>query len=330
MTAKRILVTGGFVFIGSHFVQMALDRGYYVINVDKKTYAARTDLNFDGNSNYEFIYKDICDLKELPQNIGYLINFAAESHVDNSLKNTASFFKSNVGGVYNLLELVRGIKPEERPIFIQISTDEVYGDILEGKHIEKDILKPSSPYSATKAAADQLVFGWGRSYGIKYRICRSGNNYGYGQQAEKLIPHTIKTTNKGQKMKMHGDGSYKREWIFVDDNCEGIFTVLEKGKDNEIYNITSNEEHTNLEVVRMILKDMNKPEDFFEFVPNRPGQDIRYSIDSAKIRVLGWSPKMTLKGYIPLYLKKCEEVAQTQKPNSLKNKLIAKINHCIK
>lgn len=329
MDKKRILVTGGLGFIGSHFVQMALDRGYHVINVDKKTYAARTDLNFDKNPNYEFIYKDICDLKELPNNIEYLINFAAESHVDNSLKDTSSFFKSNVGGVYNLLELVRKTKPEECPIFIQISTDEVYGDILEGQATEESRLRPSSPYSATKAAADQLVFGWGRSYGIKYKICRSCNNYGYGQQAEKLIPRTIKSTSKNQKMPMHGNGSYKREWIFVDDNCEGIFIVMEKGKDNEIYNISTNEEYTNLEIVKMILKEMGKPEDFFEYVPNRPGQDLRYSVDSSKTHALRWIPKMTLEQYLPIYHQTCK-VEWKKEPAGLKNKILSKFTKIIK
>jgi len=323
---KRILVTGGLGFIGSNFIELLLRRGYHVINVDKMTYAARTDLNFDQNPSYEFIRKDICDLKELPQNISYLVNFAAESHVDNSLKDNSSFFKSNVGGVYNLLELIRKVDMEKRPVLIHISTDEVYGDILEGRATEENRLRPSSPYSATKAAADQLVFGWSRSHGIKYRMCRSGNNYGYGQQAEKLIPHTIKTTNKSQKMKMHGDGSYKREWIQVEDNCEAILLIMEKGKDNEIYNVSTNEEHTNLEVVKTILKAMDKPEDFFEFVPNRPGQDLRYSTDASKIRTLGWTPKHTLEEHIPTYLKQCEIGEQrSSKEKTFRKRILNKL-----
>lgn len=303
---KRIFVTGGLGFIGSNFIQMALDRGYHVINIDKKTYAARTDLDFDKNPNYEFIYDDICNLKSLPKNITHIVNFAAESHVDNSLKATADFFRSNVQGVYNILELLKKEDPRTRPVLIQISTDEVYGDRKEGSSIEINTLRPSSPYSATKAAADQLVFGWGRSHDIKYRICRSSNNYGYGQHPEKLIPRTIKYAYKNLKMEVHGDGSYQREWIQVEDNCEGILLVMEKGEDGEIYNISTGEMWSNLEVVKMILRAMGKPEDFFVFVKNRSGQDLRYSVDPTKIKQLGWKPKHTLDEYLPKYLELCE------------------------
>lgn len=303
---KGILVTGGLGFIGSNFVQLALDRGYYVINVDKKTYAARTDLRFDENPNYEFILEDIANLKRLPDNITHIVNFAAESHVDNSLIGTADFFKSNVQGVYNLLELLQQQDPAKRPLFIQISTDEVYGDRLEGSSVETDMLRPSNPYSATKAAADQLVFGWGRSCGIRYRICRSSNNFGYGQYAEKLIPRTIKSAYKGIKMTVHGDGSYRREWTQVEDNCEGILLVMEKGTDGEIYNISAGEVRSNLWVVQTILRMMGKPDDFFALVKNRAGQDLRYSVNSSKVRRLGWTPKHTLEEYLPRYLDLCE------------------------
>lgn len=310
---KRILVTGGLGFIGSNFIQLAFDKGYYVINIDKKTYAARTDLDFDSNPNYEFIEKDVCDLKTLPKDIHYIVNFAAESHVDNSLVASMDFFRSNIQGTYTILELLRKENPATRPILIQISTDEVYGDRKEGSSIELNTLRPSSPYSSTKAAADQLVFGWGRSYGITYRICRSSNNYGYGQYPEKLIPRTIKLAYKNIKMEVHGDGSYQREWIQVDDNCEGIFLVMEKGENNEIYNISTGETWSNLEVVKMILKEMGKPEDFFVFVKNRIGQDVRYSVDPSKIKALGWKPKHTLQEYLPKYLELCEIGRQQSK-----------------
>lgn len=319
---KRILVTGGLGFIGSNFIQLALDRGYYVINVDKKTYAARTDLAFDKNPHYEFIQEDICNLKDLPKNISHIVNFAAESHVDNSLASTKDFFNSNVQGVYNLLELIRKIDVSLRPLLIQISTDEVYGDILEGSFPETAPLHPSSPYSATKAAADQLIFGWGRSYDISYRICRPSNNYGYGQYAEKLIPRTIKYAYKGLKMEVHGDGSYQREWLQVEDNCEAILLVMEKGKNGEIYNISTNEVLSNLEVIKEILKAAGKPEDFFVFVKNRPGQDLRYSVDSTKIKQLGWEAKYMLKEYLPKYLELCdigrEEIKMKSKRSTIK------------
>ncbi|MEM2174988.1 MAG: GDP-mannose 4,6-dehydratase [Candidatus Micrarchaeia archaeon] len=304
---KRVLVTGGLGFIGSYFVELLLKKGFYVINVDKVTYAARKDLNFEKYKNYEFIKEDICHLKHLPPNIDYLVNFAAETHVDNSIIANKVFFDTNVYGVYNLLELVRGKDSADRPIFIQISTDEVYGDVLKGSRNEKDLLKPSNPYAATKSAAEQLIFAWGRTYGIKYKICRSSNNYGYGQYPEKLIPKTILYALENKPMTIHGDGSARREWTYVEDNVEGIYLVMEKGEINEIYNISSGEEYSVLEIVKMILKEMKKPEDFYLFVEDRPGQDIRYSLDSSKIRKLGWKPKMTLKKYLPLYIKKFKQ-----------------------
>lgn len=308
---KRILVTGGLGFIGSCFVEMALKKGYFVINVDKMTYAIREDTNFEKYPNYQFIKKDIGDLKELPENIETIINFAAESHVANSIKSTYEFFKSNVQGVYNLLELIRRLPKEKQPLFIQISTDEVYGDILEGSFKETDRLKPSNPYSATKAAADQLVMGWSRTYNLRSRICRSSNNYGYGQRAEKLIPKVMKDAIKGIKATVHGNGSYKREWIYTEDNCAAIFLVIEKGKDGEIYNISSNEEYTNLEVIKKVLKVMGRNENFLEHVEDRPGQDVRYSIVTDKIRGLGWKPQMTLDKYLPI----CKELNETRTKN---------------
>jgi dTDP-glucose 4,6-dehydratase len=321
MNHKKILVTGGLGFIGSCFTQLVLKRGYPVINVDKMTYAIREDTDFERYPNYEFIKKDICDLKSLPENISYIVNFAAESHVDNSIENSLDFFRSNVYGVYNLLELVRQTPKGKRPIFIQISTDEVYGDILDGSFKETDKLKPSSPYSATKAAADQLVMGWGRTYGIRYRICRSSNNYGYGQRVEKLIPTAMKFALQNKKIPVHGDGSYKREWTYTEDNCQAIWLVMGKGKDNEIYNISSGEELTNLEVIKKILRVVGKKEDLLEFVPNRPGQDLRYSVDTKKIRELGWMPKMTLDRYIPICLKLNEDRTSKLPPGIKKSVL---------
>ncbi len=322
---KRVLVTGGLGFIGSYFVKLLLDRGYFVINVDKKTYAHRKDLNFDEHSNYELIEEDICRLKELPSRLDHIVNFAAESHVDNSIAATEDFFNSNIRGVHNLLELLRATPKEERPIFTQISTDEVYGDILEGTFTENDRLKPSSPYSATKAAADQLVLGWARTYGIKARITRACNNYGYGQYAEKIIPATIKSTLKGGKVLVHGSGLQKREWVYAGDKAEAVFLVMERGKDGEIYNISTNEEHSVLDIVKMILRELGKPEDHFQFSGDRPGQDLRYAVDSTKIRALGWKPTMTLKEYIPIYIKLCE-VGQTVRPQSIRRYFANKVS----
>ncbi len=318
---KRILVTGGLGFIGSHFVELLLKKDYYVINVDKMTYAIRLDTDFEKYTNYKFIKKDICDLRQLPENIDYIVNFAAESHVDNSIRDYSPFFKSNVEGVYNILGLLKQMPENKRPVFIHISTDEVYGDILEGSFKENDRLKPSSPYSATKAAADQLVIGWGRTYNIPWRIVRSSNNYGYGQRAEKLIPRAMKWAQKHKKVPVHGTGTYRREWIFVEDNCEAIYTIMTKGKDYEIYNVSSHAEHTNLEIVKKVLCVMDKDENFYEFVGDRPGQDLRYSVNTDKIHSLGWKPKMTLDEFLPVCRKRNEERTKNLPPGRKKKLL---------
>lgn len=307
---KRIVVTGGLGFIGSYFVELALARGYHVINVDKQTYAARNDLNFEKNPNYELLKEDICTLAHLPTNIDWIVNFAAETHVDNSILANDVFFQTNVKGVYNLLELIRLKDVADRPKFLQVSTDEVYGDILDGAKKETDRLKPSNPYAATKSAAEQLLYAWGRTYGLEYIICRSSNNYGFGQHEEKLIPRTIELALQNKKMTVHGDGSYCREWTYAGDNCEGILLAMEKGVLGEIYNISSGEMLTNLEIIKTVLKLIGKPENHYEFVENRVGQDMRYSVNSEKTRKLGWEPKMKLERHLPeliaLYRQKYE------------------------
>ena len=301
---KKLLVTGGLGFIGSYFVDMALKRGYYVINVDKKTYAARTDLDFDGRPNYEFRQEDVSKMVHIPPGVDYVVNFAAESHVDNSIHANEEFYNSNIGGVYNLLELIRAKDETDQPILFHISTDEVYGTAHAGSFTEEDKLLPSNPYSATKAAAEQLIFGWRHTHGIKAIICRSCNNYGYGQYPEKLLAKTIEFLLNGKKMTVHGDGTYLREWIYAEDNCEGLFTVLEKGEEGQVYNISSGEEHSVMDAVRMVVEAMGmKEEDAVVHIPNRPGQDLRYSVDCSKARALGWAPKTTLKEYIPEYIR---------------------------
>ncbi len=300
---KRLLVTGGLGFIGSYFVDLALKRGYRVVNVDKVTYAARRDLDFERRPGYEFIRADICELTHLPVGVEYIVNFAAESHVDNSIRANQDFFHSNVRGVYNLLELVRAKDETDQPVFVQISTDEVYGTVREGSSKETDRLNPSNPYSATKAAADQLVRGWANTYGLRTIIVRSCNNYGYGQYPEKLLAKTIEFFLEGRKMTIHGDGSYRREWLYAGDNVEAILLLIQKGTVGEIYNVSSNEEHSVLEAARMVAAAMGRdPDESFDFIPNRPGQDLRYSTDCSKIRALGWRPTRTLADYLPEYV----------------------------
>ena len=286
----KLLVTGGRGFIGSHFVEAALSRNHTVIDIDKLGYASHSELPWDNNPNYTFLKADIADIDHLPS-CDILINFAAESHVDNSIRDTEPFIKSNILGVYNLLELLRG-KPEyDRPLFIQISTDETYGDRLDGMFVETDRLNPSNPYSATKAAAEMLVLAYARTYGINYIITRSANNYGERQYEEKLLPKSLSCLAANKKIPIHGDGSYIRDWTYVKDNVEGIFTIIDAGVENEIYNIAAENHMTNLEVVDIALGWTDKTRESLQFVQNRWGQDLKYSISASKLRQLGWSPK---------------------------------------
>ncbi len=286
----KFVVTGGRGFIGSHFVESALNKGHTVIDIDKMTYAAHEELPWDNHSNYTLIKQDIKDVTHIPA-CDVIFNFAAESHVDNSIKSSGEFLSSNVLGVHNLLEIIRGKQDHDRPLFFQISTDEVYGDIPVGSFTEDNKLNPSNPYSATKASAEVLVRSYSRTYGIDYIITRSANNYGARQYEEKLIPKSLNRLREGKKIPIHGDGTYVRDWTYVKDNVEGIFSILESGTRNEIFNIAANNHMTNLEVVDTILSWTGKTRDSIEFVENRWGQDLRYSVDCTKIKKLGWEPK---------------------------------------
>jgi dTDP-glucose 4,6-dehydratase len=288
----KLIVTGGRGFIGSHFVEEALSLGHEIIDIDKMTYAASKTLPWDNHANYTLIKSDICEITHLPT-CDVIVNFAAESHVDNSINSQEVFLHSNVMGVHNLLNLLRG-KVYERPLFVHISTDEVYGDHDQITFTELDKLNPSNPYAATKAAAEMLVLACARTYGIEYLISRSSNNYGARQYEEKLIPRCIHSAKNKVKMPIHGDGSYVRDWIYVKDNVRGILKMINSGVRNEIFNLSAGNQLTNLEVVKTVLswygKEMN--ENTIKFVENRLGQDVRYSIDSTKARrVLGWEPK---------------------------------------
>lgn len=286
----KFVVTGGRGFIGSHFVESALGKGHTIVDIDKMTYAAHEKLPWDNHSNYTLIKQDIKDVEHIPS-CDVIINFAAESHVDNSIKSSGEFLSSNVLGVHNLLEIIRGKQDHDRPLFFQISTDEVYGDIPAGSFVEEDRLNPSNPYSATKASAEVLVRSYARTYGINYIITRSANNYGERQYEEKLIPKSLNRLSQGKKIPIHGDGTYVRDWTYVKDNVEGIFSILESGIRDEIFNIAANNHMTNLEVVDTILSWAGKTRDSIEFVENRWGQDLRYSVDCTKLKKLGWEPK---------------------------------------
>ena len=285
----ELIVTGGRGFIGSHFVELALALGYSVTDYDCMTYCSNDRLPFDGDPNYKHIKESICDIKHLPS-CDVLVNFAAETHVDNSINDTEPFLQSNVVGVHNLLEIVRGKPPHDRPLFFHISTDEVYGDRPEGGFLETDRLKPSNPYSASKAAAEMFVIAYGRTYGIDFMITRSSNNYGPRQYYEKLIPRILKCIKTNKKIPLHGDGSYIRDWIYVKDNAKAIMHLIHSGIKNETFNIGANNHLTNLEVTDDLLKSFEKDRSLIEFTENRWGQDLRYSLDISKIKSHGWKP----------------------------------------
>ncbi|NJD98878.1 dTDP-glucose 4,6-dehydratase [Thermococcus sp. LS1] len=293
----RLLVTGGMGFIGSNFIRYILEKhpDWEVINLDKLGYGSNPAnlKDIEDDPRYTFVKGDIADfelVKELIKKVDAVVNFAAESHVDRSISSPEHFLKSNVIGVYTILEAIRKENPEVR--LVHVSTDEVYGDILEGSFTEKDALMPSSPYSATKAASDVLVLGWTRTYSLNASITRCTNNYGPYQFPEKLIPKTIIRASMGLKIPIYGTGQNVRDWLYVEDHVRAIERVLLKGEPREVYNISAGEEKTNLDVVKTILKLMDKGEDLIEFVADRPGHDLRYSLDSWKItRDLKWRPR---------------------------------------
>lgn len=296
-----ILVTGGLGFIGKYFVRRCLADGHFVRNFDNVGYAADRTVNeeFSKSPNYRFTRADIRDLDFLPE-CDVIVNFAAESHVDNAISNSRNFCTTNFLGVQNLLELTRRKVAAERPIFIQISTDEVYGDIAKGAHGESDMLIPSNPYAATKAAADMLVNSWGRTYGIAWNIVRPTNNYGLHQYPEKLIPKSTWRLKRGVPAIMHGDGSYVRSWLHTEDTVDALLTIIEKGERSRIYNIGSNTELRNIEVLRAIAKLVDVPEDkAWISIEDRSGQDIRYSLDDKSLRALGWAPRRRFLDELP-------------------------------
>jgi dTDP-glucose 4,6-dehydratase len=283
----KFVVTGGRGFIGSHFVDLALKNGHTIIDIDKMTYCSNKTLPWDNHEKYTHVKEDIADIKHIPF-CDVVVNFAAETHVDNSITYCGEFVKTNINGVYNILELLRG-KVYERPLFVQISTDEVYGDTLHGSFCEDDVLNPSNPYSATKSAAEHLVTAYHRTYGIDYLITRSSNNYGPRQYEEKLIAKTISCVKEERKIPLHGDGSYIRDWIYVKDNAKAILDLIECGVKNETFNIAGGLQLDNNQVVEQICQwfEMKDWKSQIVYTENRLGQDLRYSINCEKIRKSG-------------------------------------------
>jgi len=306
MVMKSILVTGGCGFIGSNFVRLLCAAPEWrVINLDKLTYAGNLENLADvSNERLRFVHGDIrdraCVEKILQEERPWaIVNFAAESHVDRSILDAAPFIDTNIAGTQNLLEASR-THPVER--FLHISTDEVYGD-REGQGSSKEdaVLVPSSPYAATKAAADLLCFSYRRTYGMPVLVTRSSNNYGPYQFPEKLIPLLTRNGLNGMDLPVYGDGKQIRDWLYVEDNCRAILAVLEKGQVGSVYNIGTGEERTNLDVVEAICAaiaerkglDSAKLKERIRFVTDRPGHDRRYAIETARVRSeIGWQPRM--------------------------------------
>jgi len=299
--AMNLLVTGGLGFIGSNFIRLMLNRhdDCRILNLDAQGFGSNIQnlADYKDERRYTFFRGDIADsslVSSLVEKADLVVNFAAETHVDRSISRPDSFLHSNVNGVFCLLEAIRDHNPSVR--YVQISTDEVYGDILRGSSTEDSTLRPSSPYSASKAAGDVFVLAYARTYGLEAMITRCTNNYGPYQFPEKLIPKTIIRAKEGLKIPIYGTGENVRDWIYVTDHCRAVEQVLNRGRRGEIYNISAGEERTNLFIAKFILEMLGKSEDQIEFVEDRPGHDARYSLDSSRIRKeLGWRPERSFE-----------------------------------
>ncbi|HCI70434.1 MAG TPA: hypothetical protein DHV30_07485 [Balneola sp.] len=295
---KLVTITGWLGLIGSHVTRKCLSLGWKVYGIDNCSYAANTSLisEFSGYNNFTFVKEDITNVKYLPD-CDYLINIAAESHVGNSILDSTDFINTNINGVKNLLDLIRN-KPSnvtKKPIFFHFSTDEVYGDIASGEHYETDVLSPSNPYSASKAAADMLIKAWSRTYGVEYIILRPTNNYGTHQYPEKLIPLSVKLLTREKKIRLHDEGEPIRNWLHAADTANAVITIIEANKKNEIYNVAGGFEQKNKTTVEKIIKNYFKDErNYLNYVDlgyKRQGQDVRYALNDSKLRELGWRPQ---------------------------------------
>jgi dTDP-glucose 4,6-dehydratase len=299
----RLLVTGGAGFIGSNFIKYIYknfpEHLSEVIVLDKLTYAG-VEANLESVSNnigYQFVRGDICDTKivtQLVDSVDSIINFAAESHVDNSIISAESFVKTNISGVQVLLEAVKAAGGKKR--FVQVSTDEVYGSIEYGSWTEESPLLPNSPYSASKASGELLARAYQRTHNLDVVITRCSNNYGPFQHPEKLIPFFVTNLLQGKNVPVYGNGKNVRDWLHVDDHCQAIYKVLMNGVSGEVYNIGGGSELANLEITRLILAQMGKSESFIQYVSDRKGHDFRYSVNWGKInRDLGYYPEINFE-----------------------------------
>ena len=306
---KKIIVTGGLGFIGSNLIKLLIKKNYFVINIDKVSYASNfyNTRDFSNKNNYKFIKMDINNRIKFKKILNKykpiaIFNLAAETHVDRSIDGPEEFIKSNIVGVFNLLETFRDFtKKNKKTKLIHISTDEVYGDVLKGRSKETDPYKPSSPYAASKASSDHLVYTYVRTYKLNAIITNCSNNYGPNQHPEKLIPKLIYNIINNKALPLYGKGKNSREWIFVDDHCEALLKVLRNGSKGEFYNIGSNINIDNLNIAKLLIniakKQINLGKNVkIKFVKDRPGHDVRYALDSKKIKKkLKWKSMISLK-----------------------------------
>ena len=306
---KKIIVTGGLGFIGSNLVKLLIKKNYFVINVDKVNYASNfyNTRDFSYKKNYRFIKLDINNRSKLRKVLNLhkpiaVFNLAAETHVDRSIDGPAEFIKSNIVGVFNLLEEFREFtKKNKKSKLIHISTDEVYGDVLKGRSKENDPYKPSSPYAASKASSDHLVYSYVRTFKLNAIVTNCSNNYGPHQHPEKLIPKLIYNIINNKPLPIYGKGKNSREWIFVDDHCEALFKVFKNGVKGQFYNIGSNINSSNLDIAKLLINIARRKIKLskkvkIKFVKDRPGHDFRYALDSKKIlKKLKWKSKINLK-----------------------------------
>ncbi len=290
----KLLVTGGAGFIGSNFIRMMFAQypGIEITNLDKLTYAGNIESLKDiSNPGYNFVQGDICDpeiVMQAMEGVDAVVHFAAESHVDRSIKDSSVFVVTNVVGTNNLLKCAMDSDIKQ---FIHVSTDEVYGSIREGSFCETDNLNPSSPYSSSKAGSDLLAMSYHNTYGLPVTVTRCTNNFGPYQYPEKLIPLFITNLMDGKQVPVYGTGLNVRDWIYVEDHCSGIDFVMQHGKAGEIYNIGGGNELTNLEITHRILKALGKDESMIRYVEDRKGHDFRYSLDCSKLQKMGWKPQ---------------------------------------
>lgn len=295
----KLLITGGAGFMGSNFIHYILKKykDYEIVNLDKLTYSGNLDnlKDLEANPNYRFVKGDICDeslVDELAKEVDVIINYAAETHVDRSILDPSAFVRTDVLGTHNLLEKA---KKYQHKRFIQISTDEVFGSITEGEFNETSPFMPNSPYAASKAGADLLCRSYVETYSMPVIVTHSCNFYGPYHYPEKFIPLSIVNLLQNKKIPLYGDGLNVREWIYTEDHCSAIDFILHEGKEGEVYNISTEKEKRNIDVIKLLLEIMGETEEKIEYVKDRPGHDRRYALDASKLRNLGWEPKYSFE-----------------------------------